>query len=298
MKIRYWSAMIFIFALLCLAGCTMGSKVAQTPVEGGKPEAATTAPSTTQPQQESTTQPTTQPITLPTESDELTYGWFKWDGKQYYILENGGVATGKVEIDGKIRYFSDKGEHILLANPWNYIPDDYDPDLVELSKSIAVEDCYVERSCYDDLLAMLRDCNEECPSVCVVSGYRTHDYQTRSYERKVNFYMDSGYERAEAERLAGMVIAKPGTSEHQLGLAVDIVDTRHWALDEVQADLPAQKWLMENSWKYGFILRYPNDKSEITGIIYEPWHYRYVGKEIAEEIHKSGLTLEEYLENL
>ena len=94
------------------------------------------------------------------------------------------------------------------------------------------------------------------------------------------------------------MVARPGTSEHELGLAVDIIDTQLWDLVEEQENLPAQQWLMENSWKYGFIFRYPKDKIEITGIIYEPWHYRYVGKELAAEIHESGLTLEEYLANL
>ena len=203
-----------------------------------------------------------------------------------------------MEIDGKIRYFTDKGEHIVLVNPWNYIPDHYEPDLVKLSTSIAVDDCYVDRVCYEDLMAMIRDCNRECPSVYVVSGYRTYEHQKRNFERKVKIYMDAGYDRADAERLAGMVNARPGTSEHQLGLAVDFVDTRYWTLDETQAELPAQKWLMEHCWEYGFILRYPSEKSEITGIIYEPWHYRYVGKETAAKIRDSGLTLEEYLETL
>ena len=93
-------------------------------------------------------------------------------------------------------------------------------------------------------------------------------------------------------------MAIPGTSEHQLGLAVDIIDNRNWNLNESQAQMPTQKWLMEHSWRYGWILRYPNEKSEITGIIYEPWHYRYVGKEIAAEIHDLGVCLEEYLQML
>ena len=88
----------------------------------------------------------------------------------------------------------------------------------------------------------------------------------------------------------------PGTSEHQLGLAVDIVDISNQHLDASQENTAVQKWLMEHSWEYGFILRYPNEKSEITGIIYEPWHYRYVGREDAEQIHTLGVCLEEYLE--
>ena len=90
-------------------------------------------------------------------------------------------------------------------------------------------------------------------------------------------------------------MAVPGTSEHQLGLAVDLVDNHNWSLDESQASMPAQQWLIKHSWEYGFILRYPGDKGELTGIIYEPWHYRYVGKEAARVIHQQGLCLEEYL---
>ena len=91
---------------------------------------------------------------------------------------------------------------------------------------------------------------------------------------------------------------RPGTSEHHLGLAVDIIDTNLWALDERQADMPAQQWLMEHSWQYGFILRYPPEKTAVTGVIYEPWHYRYVGADLAAELYESGLTLEEYLDGL
>jgi D-alanyl-D-alanine carboxypeptidase len=104
-----------------------------------------------------------------------------------------------------------------------------------------------------------------------------------------------GYSHEEALVEAAKVVAIPGTSEHQLGLAVDIIDTRLWALEEEQADLPAQQWLMENSWRYGWILRYPTGKSQITGIIYEPWHYRYVGRYVAAEIHELDICLEEYL---
>lgn len=90
-------------------------------------------------------------------------------------------------------------------------------------------------------------------------------------------------------------MAVPGTSEHQLGLALDIVDISNQTLDESQENTPVQKWLMNNSWRYGFILRYPTDKSDITGISYEPWHYRYVGKKAAKEIYDAQICLEEYL---
>lgn len=225
-------------------------------------------------------------------------GWLEQDGMQYYIGEDGAMVKGTVLIDGVYHHFTSTGAPILLVNPKYALPEDYEPDLVELGLSVSVEGSMVDRSCYDDLMAMIKDCNKERPEVCVVSSYRTMEQQTAAYERKVNYYLGLGRNEEEAKKEAATVIAAPGTSEHQLGLAVDIVDTRLWALEEKQADLPAQKWLMENCWKYGFILRYPKNKSDETGIIYEPWHYRYVGKEVAKELHNSGQTLEEYLQQL
>ena len=105
-------------------------------------------------------------------------------------------------------------------------------------------------------------------------------------------------DKEEAAKIAATVVAYPGTSEHQLGYAVDIIDTQLWKLEQEQENLAAQQWLMANSWEYGFILRYPNGKTDSTGIIYEPWHYRYVGPEVARELHESGMTLEEYLLSL
>ena len=90
-------------------------------------------------------------------------------------------------------------------------------------------------------------------------------------------------------------MAAPGTSEHQVGLALDIVDFDDQNLTDAQADTPTQRWLIEHSWEYGFIFRYAADKTEITGVVYEPWHYRYVGLEAAETITKRGICLEEYL---
>ena len=98
----------------------------------------------------------------------------------------------------------------------------------------------------------------------------------------------------EAPALAAQSVAVPGTSEHQLGLAVDIIDEYYTNLDRGQEDTDTQQWLMENCWRYGFILRYPNGTTDKTGIIYEPWHYRYVG-EFAEQIHNSGLVFEDYI---
>ena len=121
----------------------------------------------------------------------------------------------------------------------------------------------------------------------VVSSHRSHAAQKALYSSKL-----ATMGRAYTQKY----VAVPGTSEHQTGLALDIVAAGYQILDEEQEDTAEQKWLMENSWKYGFILRYPNGKSALTGIIYEPWHYRYVGREAAQEIYERGVCLEEYLQ--
>jgi LAS superfamily LD-carboxypeptidase LdcB len=225
-------------------------------------------------------------------------GWLEMEGIRYYFREDGTMARGCVEIEGINNYFTSTGACILLVNPWNYVPEAYDPDLVTLDKYANYDNMYVSRACYDDLIAMLHACKSEVSRAVVVSAYRTHEFQTKNYRNQVEKWLKKGYSQEEAERLAAQAVAVPGTSEHQLGLSVDIVDVNFPYLESGQADMPAQKWLMEHCWEYGFVLRYPKGKTDVTGIIYEPWHYRYVGKELAKELTELGLTLEEYLEAL
>ena len=232
------------------------------------------------------------------ENGYMHTGWLEQDGKTYYFQADGTAAVGEAVIDGATHHFTATGAKVLLVNPWNTIAEDYEPDLVKLDSSISSKEIYVDRSCYEALNQMLADCNQQSPTACVISGHRSYNYQTGLYDRKVNSYLEQGYSNADAKAAAAKVVAVPGTSEHQLGLAVDIIDTRSWSLTEVQETLPAQKWLMENCWRYGFILRYPNGTTAVTGIIYEPWHYRYVGKELAQALHEAQLPLEQYLQNI
>ena len=180
--------------------------------------------------------------------------------------------------------------NLVLVNPWNYIPEDYSFTLKELSNGHAVDE-----RCYQALLDMLDACQAEGLSPLICSSYRSQAKQESLYQNKVDRLVAQGMSREEATVEAGKTVAVPGTSEHQLGLAVDIVDVNNQNLDTSQEDTAVQQWLMVHSWEYGFILRYPNEKSEITGIIYEPWHYRYVGKDAAKEIYEAGVCLEEYL---
>ena len=133
----------------------------------------------------------------------------------------------------------------------------------------------------------------------VASAWRDWATQETLFEDKVNRVMsETGLEREQAEEIAADEVARPGTSEHQLGLAVDIISNDYPWLDEGWADTAEAAWLEEHCAEYGFILRYPPDKSELTGIIWEPWHFRYVGKETAVYIMENGLCLEEYAAGL
>jgi len=290
-----------------------------TPLPIPDPTVSTTVPTTTAPETtappETTTPPetTVPPETVPettvppepgwfTEAGKTYYrnedgslhtGWLELDGKRYYMQPDGAMARGETVIEGRSFFFLESGEEIIIANPWNAIRDDYVPDLVEAENGYRVD-----RSCVDALLQMLRDCRKAGYDAQITSAYRDHETQVYLYERKVNYYLDLGYALEDARREADTVVAVPSTSEHELGLAVDLVDSSYWVLDEYQEDTKAQKWLMAHCWEYGFILRYPSDKSAFTGIIYEPWHYRYVGLAVAKELQESGLCLEEYLNSI
>ena len=160
---------------------------------------------------------------------------------------------------------------LRLVNRWNPIPEDYDLTLTQLINGQSIDE-----RCYPDLQDMMDDCRAAGLSPLICSSYRTWETQEELYENKVQRLIAEGYDEKTARQEAGTVVAVPGTSEHQLGLAVDLVDMSNQNLDESQKDTAVQKWLMEHSWEYGWILRYPGYQSEITATIYAPLHFCYV----------------------
>lgn len=183
--------------------------------------------------------------------------------------------------------------NLILVNPWNKLPDDYEISLTPLPNGHSIDS-----RCYPALSNMMNDCRKAGLQPLICSSYRSQEKQESLFQERIDELRAQGYSKKDAKAKAATSVARPGTSEHQLGLAVDIVDKSHQMLDAAQEYTPVQQWLLENSWKYGFILRYPNQKSSLTGIIYEPWHYRYVGQAAAQEIHERDICLEEYLEDL
>lgn len=180
--------------------------------------------------------------------------------------------------------------YLMLANLDHPLPADWEIETVTISNGLEVDQRII--SALDD---MLDDCRAAGLSPLVCSAYRTVQRQTELFEEKIDVLMADGLSYDEAYAAAATVVAIPGTSEHNLGAAVDICALDYQILDDAQADTPEQQWLMEHCAEYGFILRYPKGKEDMTGIIWEPWHYRYVGVEAAQEISQSGLCLEEYL---
>ncbi len=182
---------------------------------------------------------------------------------------------------------------LLLVNKKHNIPETYSIELQEIESTHMVDKRIAEA-----LNQMLSDARKEGLSPIICSSYRTNEKQRRLYNNKVDEYKRQGYGLEEAKELASYWVAIPGTGEHETGLAVDIVSKNYQILDEEQEKTQEQKWLIENSYKYGFVLRYPTDKKEITMINYEPWHYRYVGIENATYMKEQDMCLEEYIEYL
>lgn len=177
----------------------------------------------------------------------------------------------------------------ILVNAENDIPDDYKPQLID------IEDYKIDICCYPYLKNMLYDCRLAGGYPYIVSAYRSFEEQQYIFDHRVEFIMEKlNIDRRLASGITAWECAIPGTSEHELGLAADISNIPYSLTKDSSF---TSNWLENNAWRYGFILRYPKGKEDITGTQYEPWHYRFVGREHSEQIYKLGITLEEYIES-
>ena len=186
---------------------------------------------------------------------------------------------------------------MVLVNHTSKMPDDYTFDTKECGSATAVNKTLQTVAC-DAFLSMQKAAAADGVTVWMQSGYRSVKYQTSLYERKTKYYLDKGCDNATAREKAAAVVNPPGYSEHNCGLAADLNSPEHTGLDEGFEKTAAFRWLCEHAGDYGFILRYPKDAEDKTEIIYEPWHWRYVGVENAAKINASGLCFEEYIETL
>jgi D-alanyl-D-alanine carboxypeptidase len=175
--------------------------------------------------------------------------------------------------------------NLILVNADHKLPAGYTVNLQQLSNEQAVDE-----RIYPDLQMMLDAARSADVYPKIVSSFRTTEEQEKIMEDKISSFQEKGYAYQKAASEAAKWVAAPGTSEHEAGLAVDIN-----AEPSASTDKEVYEWLADNAYRYGFILRYPSNKVHITGVDYEPWHFRYVGKKAAKEITEAGITLEEYL---
>lgn len=178
---------------------------------------------------------------------------------------------------------------LTLVNFENSLPIDFEPDLSDIDETRKFDSRAIEY-----LNRMIADMKKDNISgIWVQSAYRSIKTQEQVFNRQVNEYIRDGRSKEEAEELTLKIINKPGTSEHNLGLAVDF-NYVNLEFEETKAFT----WLKENAENYGFILRYEKEKEDITKVEYEPWHWRYVGKENAKKINELDMCLEEYIQYL
>ena len=189
--------------------------------------------------------------------------------------------------------FSKDDWNLLLVNKQHPVPENH---TFELGTIAGAMEC--DARILPELFAMLKAAKDEGISLSVCSPYRDISRQKILFDRKIKLHMGNGYSYMEAYKKASQIVTVPGASEHQIGLALDIISSDYTSLDEGFGKTAAGKWLKEHSKEYGFILRYPKGKEYITGIDFEPWHFRYVGKEAATIIMDNEITLEEFVESI
>lgn len=211
------------------------------------------------------------------------------------LLEAGSTkkSSGKKDTPVFTGSFSKDDWRLVLVNKQHPISEDYTFNLGVIKGNMRCDERILE-----ELTEMMSAAREDGINLVICSPYRDMERQEMLFERKIRRYINQGMSYMEAYKEASQTVTVPGASEHQIGLALDIVSNGYSALDEGFGETEAGKWLAANGADYGFILRYPKGKEYITGISYEPWHFRYVGREAATIIMDKGITLEEFWEDL
>lgn len=211
------------------------------------------------------------------------------------LAENGrepgaGGSDGAASAEGSLILTEDDMWCLILTNAEYPVPEDYQVELKMLPDSKQSVDARI----YDPLMKMLEDMESQGLSPVVCSGYRTLDKQEKLFNRKVSVFVKQGDSKAEAGARARHILSIPGSGEHCLGLAVDFCSRTYPLLEQGFEGTPEGVWLRAHSQDYGFILRYDQGKEAVTGIEYEPWHFRYVGVKAAQYMKEHDQTLEEF----
>lgn len=213
------------------------------------------------------------------------------ESRENYQAKDSQEIQGDTEKVAENYVFDSSDWRLVLVNKQHPIPTDYDFNLGRTIDKILCDERII-----DDLLLMMQAAKSDGVNLAIRSPYRTFDRQENNFNKKIKVYMGQGMSYMDAYKATSQVITVPGCSEHEIGLALDITSDTFQPLIQEFGDTEGGKWLAEHSYEYGFTLRYPERKEHITGIEYEPWHFRYVGREAAKIMHDESICLEEFWE--
>jgi LAS superfamily LD-carboxypeptidase LdcB len=269
----------FVVIAMLFVGCMLWLLI--SPPAKPDDDTSVSTPSTT------SSTATTTTTTTTTATSATTSATTKSD----VVLQNGELL--QYDTTGRYVQGGTSDWRLLLVNDWNPIDENYENAITLVAGGNRNQ--RVDSRILEPLNEMLAA--GKAYGIDVQSGYRPYSHQSSLYWRQVNNYKNRGYNDTAAQEAAGKVVKRPGYSEHNCGLAVDLGGSGNFSLDASFENTPAYKWLMEHCAEYGFILRFPKGKESITGVIYEAWHFRYVGDAAtAHAIMDNGLCLEEYLQ--
>jgi len=206
------------------------------------------------------------------------------------LIKTSAVADSAKNEPDTSKYNVSDNWSLILINVDHPYPEGYLPNVTTVDNGQQTD-----VRCASELTQMLADCRSAGYDPLVISGYRNHDEQILDFNSMTQMYVSAGYSEEDARAKTAESVAIPGTSEHEAALSVDIGSEHNTAVDSSQDNEAVQEWLHNNCWKYGYVLRYPEGKEDVTKIIYESWHYRYVGVTAAKVMYDENLCLEEYL---
>ncbi len=266
-----------------LTGCVSGSSTNSEASGSGNSGLSTSSLDTSSLVESSLLPSSQEPESSAAASSSQASASSKASSSDEVVPTGAGTGVGYKGSDWRLR----------VPNIENPLTEDEIPDLAQITRATDGRKHYFDARAIDNLNAMMDDAAAAGLNLYVISSFRTMEYQEGLFEKRVNQRMAEGYSRAVAENIVAEGTARPGTSDHQLGLAVDFN-----TIEDGFEKTAEYKWLISHCADYGFILRFPEDKEDITKVMYEPWHYRYVGEEYAKEIMSQGICLEEYVSQL
>ena len=285
---KRYTALLLCIAMIFSVGCGRN-----LPTESEKPAAAPQSAVEVKKDPPKQSEPSSEPAPKPKEETPSSEAAPVSSEAEPSSSEAASSSEPPVSLSAKAEVTTERDWRLMLVNPDNILPENFSVDLTMTKYGYEVDSRIV-----DDVTALIEGAAKDNVKLLICYGYRTLEQSQQLFEKQLRKQRSYGLSEEAALAEAKRWVAPPGTSDHHTGLALDIVTPEHQVLNHAFYNTPAGQWMAEHSWEYGFVIRFPEDKQEITGITYEPWHLRFVGKEHAAEMHKNNECLEEYVARL